>query len=224
MAEFLTTHGVAFQIENIIKNAKKQLVLISPYLKLSEILLERLKDAERNKVKIILVYGQVGLGSGEREKLKQLDSLSVYFCENLHAKCYFNEESMVITSMNLHEFSEKKNREMGILLSAQEDENVFKEALKEVESIIDSSTKDGLKGVGKTQRDYSREVKQNGYCIRCGTFIPCDLEKPFCRDCFLEWVEWENPDYKEYHCHTCGKRAPTSMAKPQCNSCYRKSV
>ena len=36
MAEFLTTHGTAFQIENVIAGARKQLTLVSPFLKLLE--------------------------------------------------------------------------------------------------------------------------------------------------------------------------------------------
>jgi hypothetical protein len=36
MAEFLTTTGISHKIENIILNAKKNLILVSPYLKISK--------------------------------------------------------------------------------------------------------------------------------------------------------------------------------------------
>jgi hypothetical protein len=45
---------------------------------------------------------------------------------------------MVISSMNLYEFSEKNNREIGILVDAVLDQDIYKEALKEVESIKQS--------------------------------------------------------------------------------------
>ena len=68
-----------------------------------------------------------------RSELKQLRNLELRFDEDLPAKCFYNEESMVITSLNLHEHSQQHNREMGILLNSKEDSNVFKEALSEAE-------------------------------------------------------------------------------------------
>ena len=40
MAQFLTTSGISFEIERTLKTADHQLILISPYLKISAILLE----------------------------------------------------------------------------------------------------------------------------------------------------------------------------------------
>ena len=45
MAKFLTTSVVTHEVENIIKEAKKKLVLISPYLQINKMLLERLQIA-----------------------------------------------------------------------------------------------------------------------------------------------------------------------------------
>jgi len=220
MAEFLTTHGTSYYIEHIITNAKNKLVLISPYLQLSKTLFERLRDADRRKVKITLICRKGALKPDERSQLQQLKNLSLYFHEDLHAKNYFNEECMVITSMNIYEASEK-NREMGILIRKEGDNRVFSDGVREAKSIVDSSTKVDL----RKQKDesYYPRTKQTGYCIRCRTPIPYDLDRPYCYACFLEWVEWENPYYQDNHCHTCGKPAPTSMAKPLCNACYRKS-
>ena len=43
------------------------------------------------------------------------------FCTNLHAKCYLSETSALVTSMNLYEFSQVNNHEMGISLTKAED-------------------------------------------------------------------------------------------------------
>lgn len=133
MSEFLTTQGVAFQLETIVTGARKRLVLVSPYLQLSQTLYERLRDADSRGVKITLIYGKgTSLDRSHRSALAELDHLSAYFLENLHAKCYFNEARMVITSMNLYEFSEKTNREMGVLLMS--DEPAYREAVAEVKN------------------------------------------------------------------------------------------
>ena len=229
MAEFLTTQGTSYYIENIIKNAKNELILISPYLKLSKTLLERLKDAEKRNIKIILVYGKDELNPDERSKLRQLNNLSLYFIENLHAKCFCNEESMVITSMNMYEFSEKNNREMGVLIRAKDDRDVFSKALEEIKSIINASKQEDLRkssgdshpSKAKTKTDSQKPtIKNSGYCIKCRKPIPYDLDRPYCETHFKVWAKWKNFDYEESYCHTCGEPDPTTKAMPQCKSCY----
>jgi late competence protein required for DNA uptake (superfamily II DNA/RNA helicase) len=116
MAEFLTTQGTSYHLENIIVNASKWLVLVSPYLNITQNFLQRLQDADKNKVKIYIIYGKKELKPEEELKLQKLHNLYLRYYKNLHAKCYSNEDAMIITSMNLLEFSEKTNREMGILI------------------------------------------------------------------------------------------------------------
>lgn len=219
MAKFLTTRGVSYEIENIIKGAKRQLVLISPYVRVPKSLLQNLRDANRRKVKITLVYGKKELEPEAKNQLTQLDNLSLYFLENLHAKCFFNEESMVITSLNLFDSSEQ-NREMGVLINTTADSGVFEEARKEAKLIIDESKKTGL--AMPRSDDNSYRIKQESYCIRCRVAIPTDLEKPLCPDCYSIWAKYKDPDFEEKYCHSCGKPELTTIEKPLCYSCYKK--
>ena len=139
MAKFLTTIGNSFYIEQIIINAEKNLTLVTPYLSLSKNLIDRLADADREDIRITLIYGKNELSIKENKKIEALKNLELFFCENLHAKCYHNESSLIITSMNLYEFSERNNREMGILIEKSTDIEIYKETLKEIESIKNSS-------------------------------------------------------------------------------------
>ena len=227
MATFLTTQGTSYHIEDIIRNAKKWLVLVSPYLKISRNFYERLKDADRRNISITVVYGKDDLKPEERAQLQKLENLSLYFCDNLHAKCFLNEECVVITSMNMYEFSEKNNREMGVLLRKTEDSLAYNETMKEMKSVVDSSEKVTARvsverpSSARTDKK-SSEGKLKGYCIRCGKNIPIDVGKPFCVICFKEWALWENPHYLEPFCHTCGEPEVTSMDKPLCYQCFRK--
>jgi hypothetical protein len=151
MAKFLTTVGTSFYIEQIIINSTDSLTLVTPYLKLSQNLLERLSDAEREGARITLIYGKSELAQQEKNKLYSLKNIRIYFCQNLHAKCYHNEDLMIITSMNLYEFSERNNREMGILAEKEKDEEIFSSTLKEIESI---------KNASKLEKDFdNQEVK-----------------------------------------------------------------
>ena len=85
MAEFLTTQGTSYHLENIIRNANKWLVLLSPYLNITENFLVRLQDADKRKVKILIVYGKNKLKPEGKRKLQELENLSMYYCKNLHA-------------------------------------------------------------------------------------------------------------------------------------------
>ena len=230
MAEFLTTNGTSYSIEQIIIEAKTKLVLVSPYLQISKTFYERLKDASNKNVAIKIIYGKDELKPNERNSLAELKNVELYFFENLHAKCYFNEAKMVITSMNMYEFSEKNNREMGVLINRDIDKELFDKAVNETLSIIQSSEQIALK---KTDRPiYQDNKKQSdtkqakykkvirGYCIRCQTRIDYDPNKPYCVECFSVWAQYENPDFKENVCHRCGQFDATSMKKPQDYKCY----
>lgn len=140
MADFLTTHGVAFSLENIIRHAEKQIILLSPYLNISRILFDRLKEADRRNVSISIVFRKNELNKNEFDKINSLKNLKLYDCNNLHAKCYVNEETAVISSMNLYEFSEKNNREMGALFDKVKNKDAYNHIIQEISEIKRSST------------------------------------------------------------------------------------
>ena len=267
MTEFLTTQGTAYHLENTIINANKWLILISPFLNITENFLQRLQDADKRKVKIIIIYGKSKLKPEEKKKLQELENLSLYYCRNLHAKCFLNEDCLIITSMNMYEFSEKTNREMGVLIrkSDDADQKVYEDAMREVKSILDSAQEENVsvqvkKRGTSTNKVNTTNVKVNlpastktggwvkagetlvsfintiseknktayeskqGYCIRCQKKISFDVDKPYCRECFSSWREWENPAHKEKYCHTCGQKNRSSMLYPQCSPCFHRSL
>ena len=126
MAKFLNTSGTNFFLEELIKNAKERLILISPYLRLNDRIKELLEDKDRLKIDIRIVYGKSDLHPDEIKWMQKLDYVRVSFCKNLHAKCYINESECIISSLNLYEFSQVNNNEMGILVRKYEDNEVFK--------------------------------------------------------------------------------------------------
>lgn len=136
MAKFLNTSGTNFFLEELIKNAKERLILISPYLRLNDRIKELLEDKDRLKIDIRIVYGKSDLHPDEIKWMQKLDYVRLSFCKNLHAKCYLTESECIISSLNLYEFSQVNNNEMGILIRKYEDGDVFKEAYEEAQRII----------------------------------------------------------------------------------------
>lgn len=238
MAEFLTTSKSLSAIEDLISQAKDIVVLISPYVQIPERLFRKLKDASAKGVEITLVYGKKEeLQPGVKEQLARLDNVTVRFRKTLHAKCFFNEEQMVITSMNLYDFSEK-NDEMGILLSIKEDENLFKAAREEANSIVNSGDKVKIKESSiekfvkdvkpfaegfKSLTDTVGLTEPKGHCISCGKPGEFNTDKPLCKNCYPKWrSKHKDPNFLGEYCHKCGNQIKTTMARPLCNTCYNK--
>ena len=136
MPKFLNTSATNYFLEELIKTASDRLILISPFLKLNERIKELLEDKNRLKIDVRVVYGKNELQPEEINWLKDLSFIRTSFCKNLHAKCYINEESCIITSMNLYEFSQVNNNEMGVFFSRSDDVALYRESFEEAQRII----------------------------------------------------------------------------------------
>ncbi|KRG35083.1 phospholipase D family protein [Psychrobacter glacincola] len=136
MAKFLNSSGTTYHLEELIKSASDRLIIISPYLKLNERIKELLEDRNRLKIDIRIVYGKNDLHPEEINWLKNLTFIRTSFCKNLHAKCYLNENECIITSLNLYEFSQVNNNEMGVLIYRNEDSKLYADTYEEAQRII----------------------------------------------------------------------------------------
>ena len=225
MAKFLNTTQALGEVEGILTAAKTQIVLISPFIKINDELIARLTDSgTRRKVKIKLVCRESALKPEEKVKINQIANLELLFNEKVHAKCFYNESSMVITSLNLYESASGDNHEMGVLLSAKEDEKAFIAAQDEAQYIIRESAQHNAKEVVSKANRKSTKQDEQGYCIGCGAELAFDVEKPYCPSCFKKAKHDIDEEYApiERFCHFCGKENESSIDKPLCYSCYKK--
>lgn len=252
MAKFLTTRSTTSEIEKIINNANKSVVLITPFVRIPDSLFQNIITADKRDVRITLIYGKKRLKRDVYEQLEQLKNLKLYYLENLHAKCYFNEQCMVITSLNLYDFSEQANREMGVLVTRQDDKDVFTEAVREAQMIMSLASSQDLRHrideqsltqttdkVKTTPKEAKGELGSaflrgfsdilldavglgKGHCIGCKTRIKYDEYRPYCPDCFKQWSK--NKRQRASYCHSCGRVATTSINKPVCHFCWEKTI
>ena len=245
MAEFLNTTGVSYHLERVIRNANRQLVIISPFLKINTRIKELLEEKDRAKIDIRVVYGKNELRPEENDWLESVISIRTSYRRNLHAKCYMNEEQAILTSMNLYEFSQQNNDEMGVLVSKKDDPVLFDEIDKEVQRILQASEEVRVRvsrvepaetvappappppATRDTPRAPQRKpepavgIPNTAFCIRDKAVIPPNPGKPYCDRCFRSWNRYKNDEYEEKYCHICGKENDSTMAKPLCLSCYR---
>ncbi|MGM0582959.1 MAG: phospholipase D-like domain-containing protein [Bacteroidota bacterium] len=139
MAEFYTTRGIAYNLDELLKEANSFVYLITPYLKFSDTLYDRLKSISKKEVDLTIVFGKAELSKEEKQKLEKLEC-NIYYKDNLHAKCYINEKQALIGSMNLYRFSEVNNIEMGIKIDKMKDRDAYKDCLNEILGLIENST------------------------------------------------------------------------------------
>ena len=136
MAKFLNTSGINYFLEELIKNAYERLILISPFLKFNSKIKELIEDKNRLKIDIRIIYGKNELHPDEMSWLKSLNYVRTSFCQNLHAKCYINEKQAIISSMNLYDFSQINNNEMGVLINKDIDTELYQETYEETQRLI----------------------------------------------------------------------------------------
>lgn len=227
MSELLKTKRIGYEIEDLISSAKKYICIFTYSLKIDNIYLERLKAANHRGVDIVLVFGVEPKNWNELPELLSLTRCRVYYKEFMHAKFYYNEETLIISSMNLSEVSEKKNYELGILFKKEKYPEIFEKIKTEAKDIVTNAfeIRPGMVLVGNSQNTATKKAAaKTGYCIRCGHKIPYNPGKPFCFGCYDEWAEWENEEYEENYCHCCkSNNEYVSFLKPECFSCYSKN-
>jgi len=137
MAQFLNTAATFSEIENIINQAAKKVVLISPYLRMSQPLIKMLYDASESRgINITVVTRGKDLKPEEYGTLNKISRLTLLDSPNLHAKCLYNEKSLVITSLNLYDYARTNNREMGILITREKEPAAFTDAVNEAEFMV----------------------------------------------------------------------------------------
>lgn len=137
MAKFLETQAISNELMKLIKDAKDKIILVSPYLKVNSQIQERLKTISKigTLSEIVIIYGKSELKKTELEWIKEIEDLKVIEKNNLHAKCYLNEERAIICSMNLYDYSQQHNIEMGILITKREDPEAYQVLIEEINNI-----------------------------------------------------------------------------------------
>lgn len=122
MAKFLTGNELNSEVEKLLENAFNKIILISPYIKLHDRYKSTLiTKKSQPEVEIIVVFGKneedlsKSMKAEDFNFLKEFPNIEIRYEKRLHAKYYANEDSAILTSMNLYSFSQDNNIEFGVL-------------------------------------------------------------------------------------------------------------
>ena len=226
MAEFCSTTGISHRLEEILKKAQQYVIIVSPYLKTHQRLRELIKELCMKGVGVIIIYGKEDIKDNERGWMQDIKDLRVKSHKNLHAKCYLNEDTALVTSMNLYDYSQIHNTEMGILVSREDDSALYQDIAEEVKRIIALTSDTDDRGSEQLPNPVDSDLDvtnkpTTGFCIKCGIAVPHDVTRPYCRNCYRKWArKGKNKSQKTRRCHKCNTSTGTTFSKPLCKMCY----
>ena len=221
-AKFLTTTGVSYELEKIVSGATVQLVLISPFLSVNQRIQDMLADKARMNLDIRVVYGKSELSPTQHDWLSSMPSIRTTYCADLHAKCYLNEKSALITSMNLYEFSQVNNIEMGILVHRDSNETLYKDINAEVLRILRTSQERRLDTSSATAKGaYEKRMpgRKSKTTNRSGDTRPGNRRKSDKSDKAPPRRRAVKP--KNGFCIRCRGELPADPLKPYCGKCHK---
>ena len=239
MAEFLTTTGISSRLTQIIQDAKKRIVIISPYLQVNKLIKDEIdyKIRTSRDIEVWLIFREDKLRAEDREWLDKMPSIKRGLLKSLHAKCYMNENEALVTSMNLYEYSQNNNKEMGIFVSRSQDRGLY-EAIQE--ESIKLATTSGITPQKTTEPDKISEFLDRVSGLFGGfTTQPSELEEsspspetleentreeirpspsPAARTRKEDTQTIETP--VSGFCIRCKAGLPANPTQPYCSDCY----
>nr|WP_315173936.1 hypothetical protein [uncultured Flavobacterium sp.] len=121
MTQFYTGEALADKLYDIIWNAKKELLILSPFIHLDDYCKEVFKNYKHDpELEVVLVFGKnereagKSLNKNDLDFFKEFKNITIIYCKNLHAKFYSNEKEGLLTSLNLLDKCMVNNIEYGI--------------------------------------------------------------------------------------------------------------
>ncbi len=138
MATFIKNAEITDKIDRIINESREYIFIVSPYIQFSDRIISDLETASK-QTHLTLIFGKDEISAkNELSKINHINC-TILYKKNLHAKCYLNEKSAIITSMNLYAYSQINNEEMGMYLVKEEDEEAYLQCTSTLHNIIKST-------------------------------------------------------------------------------------
>lgn len=133
MGKFITTTEISSIIEKMIKESNELIIFVTPYIKIPS----RLKSVIERKLNSsnieLYIICRSSIDKTTNNWFNSLGNrINIIYMDELHAKCYLNENNALVTSMNLYDFSMVNNIEFGVLFDKELHAEGYLEIYEEV--------------------------------------------------------------------------------------------
>lgn len=163
MAKILDATGSITSIDSIILEAKKYVILVSPFWECPKNVILSLLGALKNGVQVVIFCRPTQGNKKEKtlpipreyweyfRKFEKKGQFAVFSkdLDTLHSKLYMNENKCLITSLNMYNYSVEKNIELGIELSwlDEHDKELKRFVMKHLNEICEKAGLDANKPI-----------------------------------------------------------------------------
>ncbi len=120
--QFLFDNQLIATLENLIKESRSKLLLISPFIDLDKRIQDALSEKRsKHNFELKVLFGKnennlyKSIKKDSLDFLKNFPNVEIRYNERLHAKFYLNDFDFITTSLNLYDYSLAKNIEVGII-------------------------------------------------------------------------------------------------------------
>ena len=172
------------QILSVIRNAQKYIIIVTPYIDLWGHAIEALVLATKKGVNItVVVRLEPGIETNESVKGLTQAKIKVLVAPYLHAKLYINEETIVVSSMNLLKSSMQNSLEIALVIQDQEAKQRIRAYVNDTlmplaTPLSKESNEPNYQSHSGPQTQPSKQIIGN--CIRCGHPIALKPARPLC--------------------------------------------
>jgi len=157
----------------------------------------------------------------EKSKLEKIPNLVLRYNERVHAKCFYDEESMVITSLNLYKSSLGDNMEMGVILrnDIESDKIAYQQAKSEAQFIIRESEL----SINNSNTLYHNKQQERNDFNDARSKIATKPEKSTDSSIVKDISKFFGFGVAETegHCIRCGETIPFNVDAPYCLKHYK---
>ena len=229
--ELMTDGKIYSEIRETIASAKVRLFICSPYVDPTDDLIRQVESAARDReVDVSLYFREDKLAEYRGTvwfKRFHDAGIELMVVDRLHSKIYVNEKSALVTSMNFTRSSGENSLETGVVFDSSAGD--LADQLFGYYEFLEGQSKPANGGRSTKprtgwRRPTSPEPKRtcasdSSHCIGCGTSIPSQKDRPFCRSCYSSSDKHKTSPQK--HCFGCGKATKVSFERPFCPECFR---
>jgi hypothetical protein len=225
---FLKTYELTTEILNLISSTKSYCYIVSPYIKIWPQLERVLEIASKQETILTFVIREDPKSSTLLKTLNHEYGFEVIVIKDLHIKLYLNEESCLLSTMNLYDASQQNNLELGYYFSnsAEIKKDIIENYILADKTAVRYSGKfeEKRKEVLKRVSEAKEVLSQLGYCVDCQIRINPDFN-PWtprvirCRDCYFKSTDLNG---QIQFCHFCGEAHNSTGDHPFHHSCRQK--
>jgi hypothetical protein len=228
MVNILHTHQLSGAVIDIIERSKEYCYLVTPYLRTWPLLERALDKASQQKKRLTIVLRNVDGTANRIEGLHKRYGFEIIVLDDLHAKLYCSESSVLVASMNLYDSSQAKNLEVGLLLENNRDAYTFYQEFV-LKDLLATPHRKHYKGywhsddqnLAEEMRRLESTFAEKGFCVSCGTRIDLDKGKQNwhpeivrCPPCFQKEPYPDGYSLTTRFCHYCGEDFQSNLTKP----------